>query len=144
MARSICGARALYFAFAKRGLLNNLHIRFLTVAALLYQVAAHAQSVGGAITGVVTDAAYQPIANAAVQLTQVETNRRRSVLTDLQGGFTISNLPPGEYRIEAERDGYRKHVQQLALPLNQEIQIEILLIPGQRTDSVQVTAARGL
>jgi Carboxypeptidase regulatory-like domain len=121
-----------------------LNIRAIFLAVLLLQTAARAQSAGGTVTGVVTDAAFQPIANAAVQLTQMDTNRRRNAVTDAQGGFTIANLPPGEYRIEAERDGYRKHVRQLALQLNQELQIEIPLVPGQRTESVQVTAARGL
>jgi outer membrane receptor protein involved in Fe transport len=121
-----------------------LNIRAISLAILLLQTAARAQSAGGAITGVVTDAAYQPIANASVQLTQVETNRRRNAVTDTQGGFTIANLPPGEYRIEAERDGYRKHVQPLALQLNQEMQIEIPLVGGQRTETVQVTAVRDL
>jgi len=121
-----------------------LNIRAISLAILLVQTAARAQSAGGTITGVVTDAASQPIASATVQLTQVETNRRRNAVTDTQGGFTIANLPPGEYRIEAERDGYRKHVQPLALQLNQELQIEIPLVGGQRTETVQVTAPRGL
>src|ERR1019366_6692939 len=141
MARSTCGARTHYFAFVKRGLLN---IRAISLAILLLQTAARAQSAGGTITGLVTDAAHQPIASASVQLTQVETNRRRNAVTDTQGGFTIANLPPGEYRIEAERDGYRKHVQPVALQLNQELQIEIPLVGGQRTETVQVTAVRGL
>ena len=121
-----------------------MNIRVISLAILLLQTASRAQSVGRTVTGVVTDDACQPIAHATVQLTQVETNRRRNAVTDTQGGFTIANLPPGDYRIEAERDGYRKHVQPLALQLNQEVQIEIPLVPGQRTDSVQVTAARGL
>ena len=121
-----------------------MNIRAISLAILLLQTAARAQSAGGTITGLVTDAAHQPIASASVQLTQVETNRRRNAVTDTQGGFTIANLPPGEYRIEAERDGYRKHVQPVALQLNQELQIEIPLVGGQRTETVQVTAVRGL
>ena len=117
--------------------------RFLT-AFLLFHAAVEAQSSGGAITGVVTDAAWQPIAKATVQLTEAETGRRRSILTDSQGGFTISNLPPGAYRIEAEREGYRQQVQQLTLQLNQELQIEIPLVAGQRTETVEVTAVAGL
>jgi outer membrane receptor protein involved in Fe transport len=122
----------------------NLNIRTVLTAFLLLPAAIQAQSSGGAITGVVTDAAWQPIANASVQLTEAETDRRRSVLTDSEGGFTISNLPPGDYRIEAEREGYRKQVQQLTLQLNQEMQLEIPLVAGQRTDTVEVTAAPGL
>jgi hypothetical protein len=123
---------------------RGLNIRAVLSTVLLFQAAAHAQSPGGTITGVVTDAAYQPIPSALVQLTQAETGRRRNVVTDLQGGFTISNLPPGEYHIEAEREGYRRHAQGVSLLLNQEMQIEIPLLPGQRTETVQVTAARGL
>jgi len=107
---------------------------------LLFRVTCPAQSTGGTITGVVTDANYQPIANAAVQLVQVETNRKRSVVTDPRGGFTFTGLPPGDYRIEADREGYRKNAQQLSLPLNHEMQIELPLVPGQRTETVQVTA----
>jgi len=121
-----------------------LTIRAVFLILLFLQTATRAQSVGGTITGVVTDAAFQPIANAAVQLIQLETNRSRSAVTGSQGIFTISGLPPGEYRIEADREGYRKHVQRVALQVNQEIQIEIPLVAGQRTDSVQVTAVRGL
>jgi hypothetical protein len=92
----------------------------------------------------VTDANYQPIANTTVQLTQVETNRKRSALTEQQGGFTFASLAPGDYRIEAEREGYRKNAQQLTLPLNHEMQIEMPLVPGQRTETVQVIAVHGM
>src|ERR1043166_3642261 len=98
---------------------------------LLFRVTLPAQSLGGTITGVVTDAGYQPIANASVQLVQVETNRKRNAVTDQQGGFTFASLPPGAYRIEADREGYRKNVQQLMLPLNHEMQIEM---PRSETD----------
>jgi hypothetical protein len=121
-----------------------LKIRATILIVLLLQVAAYAQSISGVITGVVTDADYQPISGATVQLTQEQTGRLRSVVTGKQGGFTISNLPPGEYRIDAEHDGYRKQTQHLVLQLNQEFQVEMPLLPGQRTDAVQVTATRTL
>src|SRR5215831_1970469 len=123
---------------------SNLNTRSVLTVFLLFQVAVQGQSSGGVITGIVTDAEYQPIANAAVQLTEADTGRRRSAVTDSQGGFTFSNLPPGDYRIEAGREGYRGYVQQFPLQLNQEMQIEIPLAVGQRTDVVQVTAAPGL
>src|SRR5947207_6702927 len=43
---------------------------FALLAILLLSSPLPAQSVGGTITGIVTDAAYQPIVNASVQLTQ--------------------------------------------------------------------------
>ena len=133
MAKYICAARTHYSAFGKRG---HLKTRITVVALLLLQTALRAQSAGGTITGVVTDPAYQPLPNSAVQLTHVETSRRRDVVSDNRGGFTFANLAPGDYRIEAARDGFRKHSQSLSLQLNQEMQIEIPLVAGQRTDTV--------
>ena len=115
------------------------HVILLTV--LLLPAAAPAQSVRGTITGTVTDASRLPISGATVRLVRLETNRLRDAVTDTLGGFTISNLPPGEYRIETEHEGYRKYVREVPLRLNQEVQIEIPLLPGQRTDTVEVTAA---
>ena len=87
-----------------RGGLLTLRTAFLI--AVLLPAAATAQSV----RGTVTDASQAPLAGAAVQLVHVETNRLRRTVTDALGGFAISSLPPGDYRIEAEHEGYRKHV----------------------------------
>jgi outer membrane receptor protein involved in Fe transport len=111
---------------------------------LLLPAAAPAQSIRGAVTGTVADASRSPISGAMVRLVSLETNRLRDAVTDTLGGFTISNVPPGEYRVEAERDGYRQYVREVTLRLNQEIQIEIPLLAGQRTDTVEVTAAPDL
>ena len=121
-----------------------MKIRTILLTVLLFQALGRAQTVGGTITGVVTDSNYQPISGAAVQLNDEDTNRRRTTVSDLRGGFTISNLPPGRYHIEAEHDGFRKQAQYLTLEVDQELQIEMPLLPGQRTDSVQVTASAGL
>ena len=112
----------------------------LLLLPLLLPTAAYAQSV----RGTVTDAAHKPISHATLQLTQDETSRRRLAVTDALGEFTIANLPPGEYRVEAEAEGFRKHLQQITLQLNQEANLEISLDPGRRTETVQVTAVRGL
>jgi len=107
------------------------------MAALLLPLAASAQSV----RGTVTDAGHKALAGAAVRLVHQETNRQRNALTGPRGEFTISNLPPGEYRIEADRDGYTRQARQFDVLLDQDVTIEISLLPGQRRDTVQVTAA---
>ena len=101
-----------------------MKVHAILLAAVLLPLAAPAQSVRGVITGTVTGASRSPVVGAMVQLVHDETNRLRSAVTDALGGFTISSLPPGDYRIEAEHEGYRKHVQQFTLRLNQEVRIE--------------------
>jgi outer membrane receptor protein involved in Fe transport len=122
----------------------HLKVQILPLLLLLLPAAALAQSVRGAITGTVADASGSAISGARVQIVSLDTNRLRDSVTDTLGGFTISNLPPGEYRVEAEHEGYRRYVREVTLRLNHEIQIEIPLIPGQRTDTIEVTAPVGL
>jgi outer membrane receptor protein involved in Fe transport len=103
-----------------------------------------AQAVRGTLTGIVTDEAREPVSGASVSIVHTETNRLRNAATDTLGEFTVPNLPPGEYRIEAEREGYRKHVRTVPLLMNQEVRVEIPLLAGHRTETVTVTAGRSL
>jgi outer membrane receptor protein involved in Fe transport len=121
-----------------------LNTRIILLAALLLRGGAYAQSVHGAITGVVTDASRRPVPATLVQLIQTDTNRARTATTDARGEYVLSSLPPGEYRVEVEREGCRKFVQPVTLLLNQQLRLEIRLVIGPRTETVQVTAARGL
>lgn len=104
--------------------------------------AAQAQSVSGVVAGRVTDGDGKPRSGAAVVLVQNETERRRSAVTDLAGEFSITSVPPGGYRIEADADGYQKQVRRFELPLDREIWIEMPLLAGRRAESVEVTATR--
>jgi hypothetical protein len=104
--------------------------------ALLIPVAASGQTV----RGTVTDGWRQALPGVVVSLREVEGERPRAATTDGRGEFTISSLPPGEYRIEAGRDGYASQVRQFELLLNQDVTFEISLVPGQRKDTVQVDA----
>ena len=72
------------------------------------------------MTGTVADASGAPISGATVQIVSLETNRLREAVTDTLGGFTISNLPPGDYRIQAEREGYSRYVREVTLRLDDD------------------------
>src|SRR5262245_22391635 len=117
-------------------------IRHIILAISLLAAPAVAQTIQSSISGTVTDSSHKPIAGAPIQVVHEETNRRRSAVTDAAGVFSVSNLAPGQYRVEADKDGFRKHSQQISLQLNQEIHIEIPLLSGQRTETVQVTEQR--
>ncbi len=110
------------------------------MAALLICLLAPVAASGQLVRGRVTDGGRKALDGVAVRLVHQETNRQRNALTDPEGEFTISNLAPGEYRIEVEREGYASQVRQFGLWLNQDVGMEILLLPRQRKDMVQVTA----
>ena len=115
----------------------------LILCELLLRPAAFAQSVKGSIAGDLLDGAGKPVSGATITLTSEETFRKRKAVSDSRGEFVISALAPGWYRLEAERDGFRKHVQRLELGVNQEMTVDIPLIGGRQEEEVVVTALRG-
>src|SRR5579863_1587405 len=111
---------------------------------LMLAAASSAQSVRGSIAGVVTDAAHQPLGGAAVTLTEEATNKKRTAVSDSHGEFLVTALPPGAYQLQVEHAGYRAHRQSLALAVDQEFHVEVPLLAGNRTDTIEVTATRSM
>jgi hypothetical protein len=101
---------------------------------------ASAQTWRGTIAGRVTDAAAVAVSDATVSLISETTGVRRTAGTGTDGGFTISAVSPGEYRLEVDREGFRRHVQILTLLVNQNQFFTIPLLPGIQTEHVEVTA----
>jgi hypothetical protein len=82
--------------------------RLLLVAtlALVGATAASAQTTG-TIIGVVTDAPTgKPVAGALVVATSPFLQGPQTGLTDGTGAFRIALLPPGDYRIAVQLEGY--------------------------------------
>ena len=114
------------------------------ISILLAAASLYAQSTRGSIGGQVTDATKTAVSGAAVALVDQETNQKRTAITGPQGDFLVTLLDPGTYRLEVDAPGYRPHVQDLVLDLNQEIRVEVPLLPGKTTEQVTVTAKRSL
>jgi hypothetical protein len=66
------------------------------------------QSTSGSITGTVKDGAGAPVSGANVLVTNPATNLTRKVTTNSAGVFTAPQLPPGNYTIAVEKDGFKK------------------------------------
>jgi hypothetical protein len=114
------------------------------ISILLAAASLYAQSTRGSIGGQITDAAKKPVSGAAVTLVERDTNKKRTTVSGAQGDFLITLLDPGTYRLEVDAPGYRSHAQDLILDLNQEISVEVPLLPGKTTEQVTVTATRSL
>lgn len=67
-----------------------------------------AQGAGASVAGLVVDEATgAPVRKAGVELLRVgEGGMSAQDVTDAQGRFGFSNLPPGKYRLRGEKDGY--------------------------------------
>ena len=119
-------------------------LRVLPLASCLFLSAADAQSLRGSIVGRVTDVSNQPVANITVTLTQEETNRARSTKTGSNGEFSVVLLPAGAYRVEASGAGYRTSTRSVSLFVDQEVNIDIPLLPEKSSERIQVLGEAGL
>jgi carboxypeptidase family protein len=129
---------------AARAIMTTRVLLRLILVTFLGSLELQAQSVRAVLTGFVTDPSKAPVSDVVLTLTQKETNKRRITMSDSQGEFLISLLPAGAYQLEAERKGYKKFIQEIALQVDQELRVEIPLLIGDLSEEVVVTAKRGL
>ena len=118
----------------------------LSALLLLLSIAfgARAQSLHGTIAGTVTDPSGKPLGEARVRLSEVETGRERTTTAAHSGEFRIPLLPAGRYRLAVEQPGYQSRSMELALLINQEIRVEVPMLPAGRAESIEVRAPRSL
>jgi len=100
-----------------------------------------AQSTTAALLGVVRDSSGAAVPQARVTATNVLTSFSRSAATDERGSYLITNLPVGEYSLTAEKEGFRRFIQEgITLVVNQNARADILLSVGAVSESISVTA----
>lgn len=76
--------------------------------AVLASSPALAQTGQGVVTGTVTDAqSKRPVANVVVTVTSPALQGEEIVVTDAAGNYRVSNLPPGDYSVNLQGDGFR-------------------------------------
>jgi hypothetical protein len=109
--------------------------------ALLSLAAMYAQGELASITGEVTDSAAAIMPGVNITVRNVDTNIKRTIETNAEGYFTITNLAPGNYELTAEKQGFRAYRETaIVLATGQELRSDIKLSVGAVSDSVDVIA----
>ena len=92
------------------------------------------------IQGVVLDAQGDTVAGANVTLTNLETNKTIQVESQENGVYNFLSLPPGRYRIDVEKPGFKKQtVQDFQLAAERTQAVNVTLEVGEVTQSVTVS-----
>lgn len=108
---------------------QRARIAILT-SGLLVCGAAMAQVPAGALTGVVVDAkAATPIADALVIARSPALVGEQTSVTDADGAFEMTLLPPGTYSLSVQRDGFEPFSYAGLLVKGATVRVRIALLP---------------
>jgi hypothetical protein len=100
-----------------------------------------AQSYTGTIAGSIKDPSGAVIPHATVTITNQQTDRQESLTADREGRYTSLPLPPGEYRVEASLQGFRRAARaNVTVQVNSAPVVDFTLEVGELTDAVEVRA----
>jgi len=108
----------------------------LATTTLGAQAAATAQ-----VTGIVKDESGGVLPGVDITVTQTATGATRSVVSDADGAYTLTNLPIGPYRLEATLQGFRSYVQTgIVLQVNANPTINVVMALGAVSEQITVQA----
>jgi hypothetical protein len=121
-------------------LLNRIPVAGVLCLLLLATVPAFSQSTTGRILGSVTDPSGAGVAGAAVVITDIQRGTTRAVATDASGDYAAPDLQPGAYKLKAEAKGF-KTVERINIVIEvaQDVRVDVILPPGQVSETVVVT-----
>ena len=109
---------------------------FFTSTSVMAQVAGTA-----ALTGAVTDPSGAIVVGAEVTATNLATGAKRSATTDASGKYQITQVQPGDYRVDVTATGFKTAVRpRVALPIGITTDLDIAVELGDLAEQVEVQA----
>jgi len=117
--------------------------RFLALAVLC--AAGAFPQVSSRIRGMVRDASDAVMQNVKVTVTDVNRGTVLVTETNESGQYSFPNLTVGDYRVSAESAGFKKAATDvIKVDVNQSVEVNLRLEPGQLTETVEVQGAAPL
>ena len=114
----------------------------LFVLCLAVSACVHAQSTFGSFLGAVRDPSGSFISTCLVTITNVDTQAKRSLVTDSTGGYVVPNLEPGKYEIVMEAPGFQRATYtNLELEARQTMRVDGNLALASQAQTVNVNEA---
>lgn len=108
--------------------------------AVLFTSRAVAQSSFGTIVGRVVDQSDAVVPNAPVEVKDTATGVISRTVTQGDGNYVVINLVPGPYEVSVTLKGFKKTIAIGTLVANQRLEMNLTLLAGNVTETVQVSA----
>lgn len=104
----------------------------------------HGQGNLGAITGTIQDSSGAAVPDLPLTITNIETGVKWTATTSSAGYYRIS-VPPGTYRLEAQKQGFKTEVaDKILVPVAQVVTVDLTLQVGSQSEKVEVASATPL
>ena len=131
---------------SRRNVLAGLAIALASLAILVLPPSAvQAQTFYGTLAGTVTDASGGVMPGAAVTVTNIGTNDKRSAVTDAAGNYRFVNLVPANYRLDVEMPGFKHMTREpITVRVESAIRVDVALEVGAITEIVEVVSSSPL
>ena len=99
----------------------------------------------GEISGHISDSSGASIPQAAISLTNADTNAVRSTTSTDSGDYSFPSVPPGRYNLRVERSGFKaESSNNVTLQVQQSVRLDFTLQVGELSQSVEVAATADL
>lgn len=122
-------------------------LSWLSIAILLgmivsgFSVTALGQAVNGNLLGTITDSTGAAVANAKITITEQNQNVSRAATTNDSGFYSFPDVPPGVYKVTAEKTGFKTVVRpNIEVPVSNTVHVDLDLQPGSVSETITVEA----
>ncbi len=108
---------------------------------LIILLPSFAQTVTGSLSGTVLDHSGAAVIEAEITIHNQNTAASVRTNSNNQGNFQVRSLPPGTYRIEAEKTGFRRaSLTDIEVSIGRDLRVSLSLEVGSAAETVTVTA----
>ena len=123
-----------------------LRVPALVVLLLIsYFPVLRAQSTSASLSGRITDPSKAAIADAKTAAISAATNFRRETTTNTSGEYYLTNLPPGAYRLEIEKPGFKRLIKpDVILHVQDAFAIDFEMALGSASETITVESGAPL
>jgi Carboxypeptidase regulatory-like domain len=115
-------------------------LRLLLVVFLVPGTAFAQRSTTGTVTGKIVDSSGGVLPGVTVSLKSPEALGQFTGVTDAEGLYRVTNLPPATYDVRAELSGFQSVVRKAPVRLNAVTEVDFTMSVGSMSEEVTVTA----
>jgi len=124
--------------------LNRIRV-FALLLPLCASSAVYAQSTDATLSGVVVDPAGMAISDAAIEILNESTDVHYLARTNGVGIYTVSVLPPGQYRVQVSKGGFKTIIKPgIILNVQSALALNFTLPIGAASETVTVESGSSL